>query len=190
LPLLVEIQEFQSSESNNENDSASIRYSNTDSGTDSDEESISDTNPTLREGSEFILLHPNRYLFNLDSESAIESVSGYIILELGRKVLQTALLDHVLPQNIISLNHARELGCIFEPQGDEKTISIDFGNGERKRSSSQVILHWGQGIHRATFPVRCFVYDCHIRNLVFGKEFLEKASYIWPDAKDTLESGK
>jgi hypothetical protein len=66
---------------------------------------------------------------------------------------------------------------------------IDFGNGQRKRSSGQVILQWGQGIHQAAFPVRCFVYDCHIKNLVFEKEFLVEASYIWPDAKHTLKSG-
>jgi hypothetical protein len=51
-----------------------------------------------------------------------------------------------------------------------------------------VILQWGQGIYRATFPVHCFVYDCHLKNLVFGKEFLEEESYICPDAKHTLKS--
>jgi hypothetical protein len=98
-------------------------------------------------------------------------------------------LDPALPQNLISLAHASQLGCAFEPQDAEENIPIDLGNGEIKRSSGQVILHWGQGIHRPTFEVRCLVYEHDIRKLVFGKPFLENASYILLDAKHTLKSG-
>jgi hypothetical protein len=72
------------------------------------------THPPVVKGVVLFLVRPNNYPFNLNSGHSIESVSGYVILEHGRKVLQSALLDHVLPQNIISLNHAKELGCTFD----------------------------------------------------------------------------
>jgi hypothetical protein len=187
--LFVEIEEVPSSESDDENDTAFVGSTNADSGTDSDEEIISHTTPTTREGSDVIPVQPTSYLLDFNPDNSIESVSGYIVNEDGQKVSQTALLDPALPQNLISLAHASQLGCAFEPQEDEENIPINLGNGEIKRSSGQVILQWGQGIHRATFPVCCSVYEHAVRNLVFGKPFLENASYIWPDAKHTLKGG-
>jgi hypothetical protein len=186
---LVEIQEVQSSESDDENDTASVRYTNTESGTDSDEEFIPDTTPTTREESDFIFVQPHSYLLNFNPNHVMESISGYIVNEHGRKVSQTALLDPALPQNLISLAHASQLGCALEPQDDEENIPINLGNGEIKRSSGRVILQWCQGIHRATFPVGCLVYEHAVRDLVFGKPFLENTSYIPLDAKHTLKNG-
>jgi hypothetical protein len=187
--LLAEIQEDHSAESDSENDTASVGYTNTDSGTDNDEEIISYSAPTIREESNFIPVQPHSYLLDFNPDTAMESVSGYIVNDHGRKVSQTALLDPALPQNLISLAHASQLGCALEPQDGEENIPIDLGNGEIKRSGGQVVLQWGQGIHRATFPVRCLVYEHDVRDLVFGKPFLENASYIWPDAKHTLKNG-
>jgi hypothetical protein len=180
--------EIQSVESDNENSAVLVRSSDTDSSANNDGDMVSNTIPTSREESDYFSVQPHSYLLNFNPDRAIESISGYIIREDGGKISQTALLDPVLPQNLISLAHAKQLGCTIEPHDEKHIVLIDFGNGETGRSGGQVTFEWCQGLHRKTFPVRCFVYDHDIRNLVFGKPFVERGSHYWPDVKKAVSS--
>jgi hypothetical protein len=71
----AETQEDQSAESDSEIDTASVGYTNTDSGTDNDEEIISHIAPTTREERNFIPGQPHSYLLDFNPDNAMESVS-------------------------------------------------------------------------------------------------------------------
>ncbi|CZR68731.1 uncharacterized protein PAC_18630 [Phialocephala subalpina] len=186
--LQAESQESRPAEFDNQGETAIVSHTNTDSNTstDSDTGIISNTNSTTREESDFVLVQPHSYLFSFNPDHAIQSISGYIILKRGEQVSQTALLDPTLPQNLISLAHAIHLGCTIEPHDETESISIDFGNGKTKRNSGHVILRWSQGGHRKPLRVRCLVYEHDIRNLFFGKPFVEKRNHYWSRAENKL----
>jgi hypothetical protein len=105
----------------------------------------------------------------------MEAVSGYISTLNGR-VSITALLDQSLEQNIISAAFAAQNGLAIRPHDD---IWIDFGQGETEMSLGTVALEWSGSMYKyeRSVTIHCLVYEHSIRDLVFGRPFVEKTRH-------------
>jgi hypothetical protein len=112
-----------------------------------------------------------------------ESISGYVAT--SNSVVKTAaLLDRELPENIISLALATQLGLQLEDTDESKWIYIGKGTG--KKSRGRVVLKWSQGAFLDHTPLRvhCWVYeDDQATVLVFGNAFVGKRSHYWEATK-------
>jgi hypothetical protein len=133
---------------------------------------------------DFVSVKPKSYLLELGSNSGrpVKSIQGYINTDTSNGgVSTTALIDEGLDYNLISLAHAQKLGLELDPPDDERPLCFTFENGEKRRSSGQVVVRWSERVVKGKpFPVRCLVYEHDIRSLIFGKPFLEdRRKHYW-----------
>jgi hypothetical protein len=135
--------------------------------------------PRSRDEEDFISVRSKSYLLELNSEFGQQAkpIPGYIHTDTS-KIFVTALLDAALDYNVISLAQVRSWGIELEPPDDEDHVWFQFENGEKWKSFGVVVITWSEGAaHLKPLRVRCLVYEHNIRDLIFGKPFLEKREY-------------
>jgi hypothetical protein len=133
--------------------------------------------PVSPQEGDFIAVAPISYVLHLSQDSVMEAVSGYINTSSGRMSV-TALLDKSLEQNIISAAFATKNTLVIKVHDDEEEDRwIDFGHGEREKSSGTVTLEWSDSMYEGSVRIHCLVYKHNIRDLVFGKPFVVKTQH-------------
>ena len=137
--------------------------------------------PTQTQG-DFIGTYSSSFLLHLNPHHTFTAETGYIYTPTGA-ISATALVDKDFEGNFISQAYAVRLGLeISELEDEEDGVNeswIDFGDGQRQRKVGTVTLRWGDALmpDRKSFPVHCWVCVHDIRNLVFGRPFVEKRNH-------------
>ncbi|KAI9053570.1 hypothetical protein LZ554_002524 [Drepanopeziza brunnea f. sp. 'monogermtubi'] len=152
--------------------------------------------PPIQE--DYVSVRPGSSYLHFKNSLTMASVSGYIDTDRG-PVPITANLDPEFPQNLISEGCVACLGLVIEPHGTgddggTQEVMIDFGRGEKSKSSGQVVFRWSAGVssHRTPFNVTCLVYEHDVRSLVLGQPFVEKRQHYWNGGEDGVgtENGR
>ena len=144
---------------------------------------------------DFISVHPttSHLEFNPSLSHSLEGIKGYINTTNGRKSA-TALLDTKLPQNLISLAYAKELGLEIQlPDEAQDGFWIRVDNGQEKKSNGFIAVEWSQGafLDDKAFRVPCLVYDHdEIKTIVFGAPFLNKRKHYLQRAGIATETNE
>ncbi|EKD15493.1 hypothetical protein MBM_06121 [Drepanopeziza brunnea f. sp. 'multigermtubi' MB_m1] len=147
---------------------------------------------------DYVSVRPESSYLHFKNSLTMASISGYIDTERG-PVPITANLDPEFPQNLISVACVARLGLVIESHGTgddggTQEVMIDFGRGEKSKSSGQVVFRWSAGVssHRIPFNVTCLVYEHNIRSLVLGQPFVEKRQHYWNGGEDGVgtENGR
>jgi hypothetical protein len=131
---------------------------------------------------DFIGTYSSSYLLHLNPHHTFTAESGFINTPTG-PISATALVDNDFEGNFISQAYAVRLGLTIQELEDEEEGSkeswIDFGDGQRERKVGTVALRWGDGLmpDGRSFSVHCWVCVHDIRNLVFGRPFVEKRNH-------------
>ena len=132
----------------------------------------------------------SNYLQYFNGSGSMQSVSGYVVAN-GQHVPTTANVDPEIPQNLISIAYAAQLGLTIQPHetadGDgSPEVTITLPGGEERKSSGEVVFQWsaGSSSHKPPFNVRCLVYEHGIRNLVLGRLFLDQRHRYWNGGED------
>ena len=131
---------------------------------------------------DFISVHPttSHLEFNPGFSQSLDGIKGYIKTTNGWKSA-TALLDTELPQSLISLAYAKELGLeIPLPDEAQEAFWIRVDNGQERKSNGFIAVEWSQGafLDDRAFRVPCLVYDSdEIKTIVFGAPFLNKRKH-------------
>ena len=127
----------------------------------------------------------SNYLQYFNGSGSMQSVSGDIVVN-GQRFSTAANVDPEIPQNLISIAYAAQLGLNIQPHetadGDgSPEVTIALPGGEERKSSGEVIFQWsaGSSSHKQPFNVRCLVYEHGIRNLVLGRPFLDRRDRYW-----------
>jgi len=142
---------------------------------------IEEASSSQTEGSHFVSVRATNYLMDLNPNRPLQSISGYINTTKG-PISLTAVLDAGLDCNIISLAMVQGLGLHLEtPENNEEPLWLQLGDGERRKSSGQVVIRWSGGTRNRnkSFSVPCLVYEHSVRDLVFGKPFVDKRKFYW-----------
>ncbi|OBT64739.1 hypothetical protein VE03_05857 [Pseudogymnoascus sp. 23342-1-I1] len=132
----------------------------------------------------FISVYENSYLLNLNPSHQFLAESGYIATPIG-PVSTTALVDSDFGANLISQSYAVRLGLEIEEldanEQESDGVWIDFGDGQRQRAVGKLCLKWNNGLlpSKVSFSVHCWVCEHNVRNVVFGKPFIEKRNHYW-----------
>jgi hypothetical protein len=148
--------------------------------------------PSSRDEEDFISVRQKSYLLRLNSDSGRQAkpIPGYIHTD-TRSIFVTALLDAALDYNVISLAQVQNWGLELEPPDDEDPVWFQFEDSEKWKSCGRVIITWSKGVaHLKPLRVRCMVYEHNIRDLVFGKPFLERRKHYWGNDGVEVEESK
>jgi len=131
-------------------------------------------------GDDFISVRATNYLMGLNPCRSLESISGYIDTTNG-PISLTVVVDAELDCNVISLAKVRELGLQLETPENEEPVWLQLANGERTKSSGQVVIRWSCGARNSNrpFSVSCLVFEYDIGDVWFGKPFLDKREFYW-----------
>ncbi len=148
--------------------------------------------PRSKDKEDYISVRPKSYLLELNSDSGQKAwpIPGYIHTD-KRKIFVTALLDTALDYNVVSLAQVKGWGLEPEPPDDEDHVWCHFVSGEKWRSCGSVFITWSDGAaHLKSLRVRCLIYEHNIRDLIFGKPFLNKREYYWKRDGVEVEESK
>lgn len=152
------------------------------------------TSRLLVEG-DFISVHPTTFHleFNPSISHSLDGIKGYINTTKGWKSA-TALLDTELPQSLISLAYAKELGLEIQlPDEAQEAFWIRLDNGQERKSNGSIAVEWSQGafLDDRAFRVPCLVYDGdEIKTIVFGAPFLNKKKHYLQRAGVATEANE
>lgn len=146
---------------------------------------------------DYIAVHACDNLLYLDPDLNSEVLQGYV----NSKVEPTsAILNSGFPENVISQQHAAQLGLVIEyfhhvdqrdngeGGGDHldenEDIEIDFGDGDFQLVIGRVSFNWRKSqksTHSRSLKVTCLVceYVPFQTPLVFGNIFLDRRKYYW-----------
>jgi hypothetical protein len=130
---------------------------------------------------DFINVYENSYFLDLNPSHQLIAEAGYIITPKG-PVSTTALIDPSLGENLLSQSYAIRLGLDINDLDAEEEIDgpwVNFEDGQRQRPIGQLRLEWNDGLlaSKVSFSVHCWVFEHHMRNVVFGEPFIRKRNH-------------